>query len=65
MLAKGPNYAIAPRHPPKVEYITAIESVCPKLSQQDVEELRAHVNKVLRGSHLPPNLILARQKHIQ
>ena len=51
LLAKGPNYAIAPRHPPNLGYITAIESVCPKLSQQDVEELRPDVNKVLRGSY--------------
>ena len=49
LLTKGPNYAIALRHPPHLEYITAIESVCPKLSQQDLEELRANVNRVLRG----------------
>ena len=57
LLAKGPNYAIAPRHPPHLEYITAIESVCPKLSQQDAEEFRANMNWVLIVSH-PPNLIL-------
>ena len=51
LLAKGPNYAIAPRHPPNLEYITAIESMCTKLSQQDVEQLRANINRVLRGSH--------------
>ena len=59
MPAKGPNYAIALRHPPHLEYITAIESVCLKLSQQDVEECRANVNRLLRGSH-PPNLIFTR-----
>ena len=47
LLAKGPNYAIALR-PPNLEYITAIESVCTKLSQQDVEELRANINRLLR-----------------
>ena len=45
VLAKGPN----------LEYITAIEAACTKLSQQDAEELRADINKVLRSSH-PPNL---------
>ena len=53
MLAKGPNYATATGHPPHLEYITAIESVCPKLSQQDVQELRSDVNRVLRDSQTP------------
>ena len=47
LLAKGPNDAITPRHPTHLEFITAIESVCPKLSKQDVDELRANVNRVL------------------
>ena len=64
LLAKGPNYVIALRHPPNLEYITAIESLCPKLSPQVVEEPGSNVNKVLRGSH-PPNLTLARKKHRQ
>ena len=38
-------------------YITAIEAACTKLSQQDAEELRADINRVLRSSHPPkPNL---------
>ena len=41
-----------------------MESVCPKLSQQDAEELRANVNKVLRGSQ-PPYLILAEVQAIR
>ena len=55
VLAKGPNFVVSPRHSPNLEYITAIEAVCTKLSQQDAEELRADVNRVLRSSH-PPNL---------
>ena len=55
VLAKGPNFAVTPRQPPNLEYITAIEAVCTKLSQQDAEELRADINRVLRSSH-PPNL---------
>ena len=39
VLAKGPNFAITHRHPPNLEYITAIEAACTKLSQQDAEEL--------------------------
>ena len=55
VLAKGPNFAVTPRQPPNLEYITAKEAVCTKLSQQDAEELRADINRVLRSSH-PPNL---------
>ena len=57
LLAKGPNYAIAPRYPSYLEYITAIEFVCPKLGQQIVEEFRANINRVLRGSYPPKSNI--------
>ena len=53
VLAKGPNFVVTPRQPPNLEYITAIEAACTKLSQQDAEELRADVNRVLRSSHPP------------
>ena len=57
MLVKGPNFVITPRHPPNLEYITAIQSVCTKFGQQEAEELRANINRVLRSSHpLKPNL---------
>ena len=51
VLAKGPNFAVSSRLPPNLEYTTAIESTCTKLSQQDAEELRADINRVLRSSH--------------
>ena len=54
VLAKGPNFVVTQKQPPNLEYITAIEAACTKLSQQDAEELRAEVNRVLRSSH-PPN----------
>ena len=44
VLPKGPNFVASPRHPPNLEYITAIESACTKLGQQDAEELRADIN---------------------
>ena len=53
ILAKGPNFAVTPRQPANLEYITAIEAACTKLSQQDAEELRADINRVLRSSHPP------------
>ena len=51
LLAKGPNFVVTSSHPPNLEYITAIESVCSELGQQDAEELRANINRVLRSSH--------------
>ena len=51
VLAKGPHFVVSPRHPPNLEYITAIESVCTKLGQQDGEELSTDINRVLRSSH--------------
>ena len=51
---------VTPRQPPNLEYITAIEAACTKLSQQDTEEVRVDINRVLRSSHLPkPNLTKA------
>ena len=37
VLAKGPNFVVTPKQPPNLEYITAIEAACTKLSQQDAE----------------------------
>ena len=51
VLAKGPNLAVSPQHTPNLEYITAIEAACTKLSQQDVVEIRADINRVIRSSH--------------
>ena len=53
VLAKGPNFMVSTRHPLNLEYITAIQSACTKLSQQDAEELRAGINQVLTSSHAP------------
>ena len=60
VLAKGPNFAVSPKQPPNLEYITATEAACTKLSQQDAEELRANINRVIRSSQPPkPNLTKA------
>ena len=66
VLVKGPNFAVTPRQPPNLEYITAIEAACTKLSQQDAEELRANINRVLRSSHPPkPNLTKAQMSALR
>ena len=46
MLAKGPNFSIAPRFIPNVDYITAVESMCPKLKEEDAMELRTNINSL-------------------
>ena len=43
----------------------AIESVYTKLGQQDAEELRAEINRVLRSSHPKPNLNKAQSQAIR
>ena len=57
VLAKGPNFAISPNNIPNLEYITAIEIMCPKLKEEDASELRADINALLRKGKTPkPNL---------
>ena len=57
---------VTPRHPTNLEYITAIESVYTKLGQQEDEELRANINRVLSSAHLPkPNLNKAGAKALR
>ena len=63
VLAKGPNFAVTPKHPPNLEYITAIEAACTKLSQQDAEEHRANINQALRASH-PPKANLTKAQNL-
>ena len=63
VLAKGPNFAVTPKHPTNLEYITAIEAACTKLSQQDAEELRADIKLVLRATH-PPKTNLTKAQNL-
>ena len=58
VLAKGPNFSLAPKYIPTVNYITAVESVCSKLKEDEVMELRSDVNALLRKATAPkPSLI--------
>ena len=57
VLAKGPNFLIEPRHISSLHYITAVESICPKLKEEDALELRAEISSFLRKAEVPkPNL---------
>ena len=46
LLAKGPNFAIIPKVPPNVDYISAIESISQNLTEQDAQELKADINSL-------------------
>ena len=57
VLAKGPNYSIAPNNIPNMDYITAVESMCSKLKEEDAMALRTDINALLRKAKIPePNL---------
>ena len=57
VLGKGPNFAITLSNVPKLEYITAIATICPKLREEGVAELRGEINVVLKKGKAPkPNL---------
>ena len=53
LLLHGPNFAVASRHPPYGEYITAVEQACLKLEPHYAEELRAAMRGALRNSQEP------------
>ena len=53
VLAKGPNFAITPRHVPNIDYITTIQSVCHKCKEEDAGELRVDINSLLRRAQVP------------
>ena len=63
VLAKGPNYSITPKYIPHVEYITAVESMCSKLKEEEAMELRSDVNVLLRKAKVPKSN-LTRQENI-
>ena len=57
VLSKGPNFAVSPDNVPNLDYITAIETMCSKLKEEDVAELRGEIDAVIRKGKTPkPNL---------
>ena len=37
LLAKGPNFVLAPSNIPNFDYITVVESICSKLKEQEAQ----------------------------
>ena len=61
-MSKGPHFALAPNNPPNVEFISAIELACQKLKEQDIQELRAEVNIMLRRARSPKSNVSREEK---
>ena len=53
VLGKGPNFAISPNNIPNLNYITAIETMCSKLKDEDAADLRGDINAILRKGKAP------------
>ena len=53
LLTKGPNFARVQKRLPNIDYITAIESVCHKLKEEDAGELKADINSLLKRAQVP------------
>ena len=49
-------------HIPNVDYITAIESMCPKLKEEDAMELRAYINSLHRRAKVPKANLTKQEK---
>ena len=52
LLTHGPNFTVTSKSPPTIECITAIEEICQKLEQGEVEELRGEVKAILKNTPL-------------
>ena len=62
LLSKGPNFPLGPINPPNVEYISAVESACQRLLEQDAQELRAEINYLLKKAKIPRSNITKEEK---
>ena len=66
LLARGPNFTIVPKYPPR-NLVLVIEEAGTRLSPREAEECRAESSQLLRKicTPLQPNLTLEEQRAIQ
>ena len=62
LLSKGPNFSLAHTNPSNVEFISAIELACQRLSEQDAQEVRAEINYLLKRAKTPRSNITKEEK---
>ncbi|XP_046393594.1 uncharacterized protein LOC124161325 [Ischnura elegans] len=66
ILAKGLNFALAPRAIPQEKFISEIESVVRRLPKTDADEIREDVARVLRAAKPPkPNTTAEKRKALK
>ena len=53
LLARGPKFAVCPRHAPKGDYTAAVKEVCLHFPPIVAAELRADTGKPLDKTHPP------------
>ena len=61
-VSKGPSFAIAPNNLSNVDFIRAIESVCHKCLDQNLQEVRAETNCLLKKARAPRANITREEK---
>ena len=47
-MAHGPNFAVVPKNPPIIQYVTAVEQSCTKLEEGKAEEFRVQVKVTIQ-----------------
>ena len=62
ILAKGPNFSLAPKCIPNVDHFTAVESMCSKPREDEAMELRTDINVLLRKSKAPKSNITKKER---
>ena len=62
LLAHGPHFTVTSKSPPTIECITAIEEICQKLEQGEVEELGGEVKAIL-NTHPPKQNITKEEQN--
>ena len=65
LLTRGPDFALASTNPPNVEFISAVESACQRLLEQDTQELRAEINYLLKKVKTPRSNITKEKKALK
>ena len=53
LLAHGPGFAAAPKHPLYGDYIATIEQACINMKPHNAEEIRAEIRGALKQTHPP------------
>ena len=62
LLARGSNFSITPKYPPKDAYVAAMEEACSRLLPMEAEEFKSDSSFLLRN-HCPPANLTSPQRN--